>query len=48
MMRDFAFFAYGESFAAFFIAYLAMLVAWAALSYYLNKALKRLSANQRS
>lgn len=48
MMREFAFFDYGESFAAFFIAYLAMLVAWAALSYYLNKALKRLSANQRS
>ena len=30
MMREFAFFDYGESFEAFFVSYLAMLVAWAA------------------
>lgn len=30
MMREFAFFDYGESFAAFFVSYLAMLVAWTA------------------
>ena len=41
MLREFAFLEYGEPLAVFFSSYAAVLCVWAALSYYLGKALRK-------
>lgn len=40
MLREFAFLEYGEPLAVFFSSYAAVLCVWAALSYYIGKALR--------
>ena len=40
MLREFAFLEYGEPLAVFFASYAAVLCVWAALSYYIGKALR--------
>lgn len=40
MLREFAFLDYGEPLAFFFASYAAILAAWAAVTHYLNKAIK--------
>ena len=45
-LREFAFLEYGESLLAFVSAYIAILAMWAAVTHYLSKAVKALSAKR--
>ena len=47
MLREFAFLEYGEPLAVFFASYAAVLCVWAALSYYMGKAIRQTQAPEK-
>lgn len=47
MLREFAFLAYGESLGTFVVAYVAVWVAWGAVSNALNRLLRQLNGKRR-